>query len=270
MRRLRIASLALHLALGLFIAAFFFPFQSVRRRKHEIRRWSARLLAVLAVRLEVHGAPFDARPLLLVSNHVSWLDIFAIDAVVPVRFVAKSEVRRWPLVGWLSARCGTLFIRRARPHDTARINALVITALGAGEVFAVFPEGTTTDGSRILKFHASLLEPALKAGAALQPVAIRFERQDGSLCTEAAFDGVRTVWDTLLGITTQESITARVWFLPPVLAAGRHRRELAVEARDAISRTLFPGAPGNRPAKGAGLRAAARSTAVPTRSPNRC
>ena len=103
-----------------------------------------RLLDILCVRLFLHGKPpaYETRPLMLVANHVSWLDIFAINAIVPVRFVAKSEVRSWPFIGWLCARAGTLFIRRARPHDTARINDVVAKALRAGDVFAVFPEGT--------------------------------------------------------------------------------------------------------------------------------
>jgi 1-acyl-sn-glycerol-3-phosphate acyltransferase len=256
-RWLRILRLALHTARGLFIAAFFFPFQRASQRRREIRRWSARLLAILAVRLEVQGAMSSARPLMLVGNHVSWVDIFAIDAVLPVRFVAKSEVRSWPFVGWLSARCGTLFVDQARRRDTTRINDLVTAALRAGEVFAVFPEGTTSDGSTLLKFHASLLEPALQASAVVQPFAIRYERPDGSLCTEAAFDGARSIWDTVIGITSFEAITARVRFLEPVASTGRHRRDIAGEARDAISRTLYLPDSSNRTAQAPDLRVAA-------------
>jgi 1-acyl-sn-glycerol-3-phosphate acyltransferase len=253
-RWLRLAHLALHFARGLFTEAFFFPFQSPQRRKCEIRRWAARLLDVLALRLHVHGALADERPLMLIANHVSWLDIFAMQSVLPVRFVAKSEVRRWPLAGWLSARAGTLFIERARRHDTARINDLIVRSLREGCVFAVFPEGTTTDGSHVLKFHASLLAPALEVGAALQPVAIRFERVDGTLCTEAAFDGVRSVWDTLIGVTSHREVHLHLWFLPPLETAGRHRRDLAVDARDAILRTL-PLEPSSRSETPADLRA---------------
>jgi 1-acyl-sn-glycerol-3-phosphate acyltransferase len=257
-RWLRILRLALHVARGLFIAALFFPFESEARRKAHIRLWAEQLLAILCVRLCVHGAPSAVRPLMLVGNHVSWVDIFAVDAVLPVRFVAKSEVRQWPFVGWLSARCGTLFIERARRRDTARINALVTAALEQGEVFAVFPEGTTTDGSTLLKFHASLIEPALQANAAMQPFAIRYERPDGSLSTEAAFDGVRSVWDTVIAITSFDAITARLCFLDPIASAGRHRREIAAEAREAISRSLFLRDPNSRIARAPDLRAAAR------------
>ena len=103
-RWIRILRLALHVARGLFTAAFFFPFQSQLRRNREIQRWARRLLDVAAIRLHVHGSITDSRPLMLVANHMTWLDIFAIQAVLPVRFVAKTETRSWPLVGWLSAK----------------------------------------------------------------------------------------------------------------------------------------------------------------------
>ena len=238
----RLTLFGLHLLRGLATATFLFPLQSSPRRKREIERWSMRLLEILRVRLFLHGMPppYVTRPLMLVANHVSWVDIFAINAIVPARFVAKSEVRQWPFIGWLCARAGTLFIRRARRGDTARINDAVTKALLAGDVFAVFPEGTTTDGSTVLKFHSSLLAPAIAANATIQPVALWFERTDGTLCTEAAYDGDRTIWDTLLGITQHHSILAHVCFLPPIPPGDLHRRDLAREARDAIHLWLYP------------------------------
>jgi 1-acyl-sn-glycerol-3-phosphate acyltransferase len=244
----RITRFALHLARGMFIAAFLFPLQSAQRRKREVEHWSLRLLDVLNIRLFLHGKPplYGSRPLMIVANHVSWLDIFAINSIVPSRFVAKAEVRAWPLVGWLCARAGTLFIERARRHDTARINDRVCEALRRGQVFAVFPEGTTTDGSTVLKFHASLLEPALEAEAVVQPVALRYERSDGTLCTEAAYSDGKSVWDALMGITSQHEIIARVCFVEPIAVGARHRRDIAREAREAILLTLYPQAPGSR------------------------
>jgi 1-acyl-sn-glycerol-3-phosphate acyltransferase len=191
---------------------------------------------------------------MLVANHVSWLDIFAINAIVPARFVAKAEVRRWPIVGWLCARAGTLFIERARRQDTGRINETIEAALAAGDVFAVFPEGTTTDGSTLLKFHASLLEPALGARATVQPVALRFERSDGTLCTECAYDGDKTLWEALMGMTSQREILAHVCFLDPLYPEARHRRDLARESRDAILLTLFPEAQHSRTERDVDLR----------------
>lgn len=241
-RLMRLLRLGLHLARGVVIAALCFPFFTQARRDREIRRWSVNLLHTLAVRLHVHGAPpgRDTMPQMLVANHVSWLDIFVINAVLPVRFVAKSEVRRWPVIGWLCQKTGTLFIEREQRRDTARLNCLMQEALRAGDPVAVFPEATSTDGSEVRKFHSSLLQPALDVKAVLLPVAIRYARTDGSLCVEAAYDGEKSLWDTLRLMLTQRRIDAHLHFLPPLPVDARQRRELAQAARELIARELYP------------------------------
>lgn len=239
-RSVRITRVALHLLAGVLTIAFAFPFYSPSRRRAAIRRWSGKMLRIVGVRLHVHGQPPRAggKPALLVANHVSWLDIYVINAVSPVRFIAKSEIRGWPVIGWLSMKTGTLFIERARRRDTARITGLVADALLAGDVCAVFPEGTTSDGRRVLPFHSSLLQPALIADATVFPVALRFERPDATLCTEAAYDGDKSLWQTLLSIAAQPVIHAHVWFLDPVHGGGAHRRTLAQSTHQAIARHL--------------------------------
>ena len=238
MRCLRIASVLLHLLRGLLISTLLFPFYSRARRREEIRKWSAALMHILGVQVHVHDAPVRARPLMLVSNHVSWLDIFALNSAIPMRFVAKSEIRRWPLIGWLSAKTGTLFIERGRRSDTARVNRLIAEAMLEGDVVAVFPEGTTSDGTQILRFHSSLLQPALIADAVVQPVALRFTHGDGSFCTEAAFDGDKTLWQSLLQISALRKIAVQLHFLPLLSGDVPHRRALADAAHAAIASRL--------------------------------
>ncbi len=213
---------------------------SVARRQRALQRWSAGLVRHLAANLAVHGMPpqHHAGSFLLVANHVSWLDIFAINAAVPTRFVAKSEVRNWPLVGWLCVKADTLFIERDRRRDLARLDSSIAAALQAGAGMGVFLEGTTTDGTRVLPFHSSLLRPAQQAGARVIPVAIQYRRRDGSICTEAAYDGDKSALDTLKLMLTQHEIHAHVHFLPPLDTQGVHRKALANSARDAIVRTL--------------------------------
>lgn len=232
----RQVQLALHLLRGMLTIATLFPFYSAPRRGVAVKRWSHSLLGMLGVELHVHGEPpgQSAAPVMLVANHVSWLDIYAINAVQPVRFVAKSEIRMWPVIGWLSAKTGTLFIKRARRRDTARIGGEIVDAMQGGDVVAVFPEGTTSDGSRVLRFHSSLLQPALHAEAHVYPAALRYERIDGSLCAEAAYDGDKSLWGTLQLIVAQQAIHAHVWFLPPLTAIAADRRSLARAAHAAI------------------------------------
>ena len=118
-------------------------------------------------RLRVRGAGA-----LVVANHVSWLDIFALDATQAMRFVAKAEIARWPVLGWLVAHVGTVFVDRRRRHHIADVNRAVKQGLGAGDVFAVFPEGAVGNGSVVHAFHASALQPAIACGATVHPVEI--------------------------------------------------------------------------------------------------
>ena len=229
------------------IAAVVLPFCGERQRTSVVRHWSAGLLEILAVRIEPTGTPPRAdAATLLVANHVSWLDIFALNAVSTARFVAKAEIRRWPVVGWLAARGGTLFIERARRHKIAQVNQKVEAALRRGAAFAVFPEGSTTAGDVLLPFHASVLQPALTCDAVLQPVAIRYARADGTLCGEAAYAGGRTMLGSLLAMVTQPVIHARVDFLATLSCNDGDRRGLAREAERAIARALNLPAPSTR------------------------
>ncbi len=238
-RAARLAGITWHLVDGLLTVACCFPFYDTSRRTSAIRSWSALLLQRLGVHLRVEGELFAGRPLMLVANHVSWLDIFAVNAVQPVRFVAKSEIRRWPAIGWLCEKTGTLFIERGRRTDASRVNMLMAEAMRGGDVIAVFPEGTTSDGAQVLRFHSALLQPALIAEAAVQPVALRFERDDGSLCIEAAYDGDKSLWRSVCYIIAQPGIDARLSFLP-VLPAQPDRRALAIAAQAAIVSRLQP------------------------------
>lgn len=237
--------MAAHFTRAAGVAGLGYPFMSIARRQRALQRWSAALVRHLAANLTIHGEPPQqgTAPFLLVANHVSWLDIFAINAAVPTRFVAKSEVRRWPLVGWLCVKADTLFIERARPRDLARIDALIANALrgsdGASAGMGVFLEGTTTDGTQVLPFHSSLLRPAQQARARVVPVAIQYRRRDGSICIEAAYDGDKSAMDTLMLMLTQHEIHAHVHFLPSMTTQGVHRKTLARDAHAAIVRTLY-------------------------------
>jgi 1-acyl-sn-glycerol-3-phosphate acyltransferase len=166
-----------------------------------------------------------------------------------MRFVAKSEIRRWPVIGWLCANGGTLFLERAQRRHTLQINAQIVAGLRQGDTFAVFPEGIITAGDVVLPFHASLLQPALACDARLFPVAVRYTRTDGSLCSEADYEGAKTLLDTLCTILTQPVIHAHLQFLPPLACAGRHRRELAHEAARVIAAALNVPAPQRRTGK---------------------
>lgn len=252
-RLFRLARLALHIARGVAITVVIFPFRSHAQKADYIQRWSARLLAILAVRTEASGAPLaGATPAMIVANHVSWLDILAIDALRPVRFVAKSEIRRWPVVGWLCSQGDTLFIERTRRRHIAQINREMTEAMMRGDIFAVFPEGVISTGDVLLPFHSSLLQPALDCDALIHPVALRYTRADGSLCPEADYEGAKTIVGSLLMMLTQPVINLRVQLLAPIKCAGLDRRALAHAAAQQIASALGVPAPRTRAEKASG------------------
>jgi len=204
-----------------------------------MRAWSRKLLRILAVHPVVEGAlPDWDGPVMVVANHISWLDIFVISSVRATRFIAKREIRDWPVVGWIVEKSGTLFLEREARRDLARMAEQVHEALARHDCVGLFPEGTTTEGDRLLKFHGSLFEPAIRNAARIVPVLVRYEMPDGSPCANASFAGEITFMQCLARIVRERSMVARIAFLEPVAAAGRERRELATLLHERIATRL--------------------------------
>jgi 1-acyl-sn-glycerol-3-phosphate acyltransferase len=159
-------------------------------------------------------------------------------SVAEVKFVAKSEVRSWPLIGWFATNLGTIFVERDRPRDAVRVGDEVRRALDAGEVICVFPEGTTTDGSMVLPFSSVLISAAVDKSIPVQPVSIAYRRPDGEMCRRAAFTGdatlVASIWELTGGGRSQVTLT----FLEPIEPRGVDRRTLARLAEDAVRESL--------------------------------
>ena len=252
----RFCRLFVHVAYVVLLAAFFYPHISKARRALSLKRWSLKLLEILNVRLEVKGDPPAAMPAnsMLAANHVSWLDIFLLYTQYYTRFVAKAEVRAWPVIGWLCVKTGTLFIERSRRRDTTRINQTISQALRGGDCIAIFPEGTTTDGTYLEAFHSSLLEPAVMSQSTLYPVALRFCDRDGAVNSEAAYVDDMTLIDSLIKVLAQQEIRAALIIAKPIPTQGKNRSELARAAEAAIAgllnlsvRRRKPGIPGDFP-----------------------
>jgi len=226
-RVLRGAAMVAH-SLGVWLAArLLCPRLSAAGRLRLLARCAARTLSILRVRLVTRGVRSHAGgPCLVVANHVSWLDVYALNAVEGARYVAKSEVARWPLAGAIARGFDTLFIVRGRLRDAKRVKEEVASALRGGNRVVVFPEGTTTDGSDVGRFHAALFQAAVDAGAPVQPVAIRYRRADGRRDDAAAFIGDMTFVESLRNVLRRPSITAELTWGPVVLPHGLGRRDL--------------------------------------------
>lgn len=245
---LRLAGLLVLLLAGLAIAGLGYPWLSQPRRNRITRGWSALLLAVCGARLRVRGdlpAPLARTGMvpgqpgrLLLINHISWIDIFAINAALPARFVAKAEIGRWPLLGTLVTLAGTLYIERGRRHAVHAVNHKVAEHLRAGESVALFPEGTTTDGSELLPFHSNLIAPVMEAGGQVWPVALRYT-EEGRPSRAAAFVGDDTLARSIWNILTARRLAVEVALLDPLAADGethptRHHVGQAARQRIAL------------------------------------
>ncbi|ABF09611.1 lysophospholipid acyltransferase family protein [Cupriavidus metallidurans] len=236
---LRKARLTFHLLRGVLFCATVFPWASARLRERLIRAWSRKLLAICGIEVEVLGlAPGQAAPkgAMLVSNHISWLDIYVIHSWQPVRFVAKSEIRNWPVVGWLCDKTGTIFIERARKRDAHRVLHHITEVMQQGDLVCVFPEGTTTDGSKVLPFHANLMQAPVAGKLPVQPVGLSYlDAATGKPTLAPAYIDDISLVQCLNAILKSPPIKARLVIGPQLHAASAGRRELAESAREVVT-----------------------------------
>ena len=246
---LRAVMFSAHVLIGIAIVIAIFPFVDLVRRNRINQGWTRILIALTGARVvttgislsdavRVDGVDTTAPGRLALANHVSWLDVFAINAVLPCRFVAKAEISKWPLLGILVARSGTLFIERGRRHAVAAINHAVSQHLRQGETIVVFAEGTTTDGSELLPFHSNLIAPAIEVGAAIWPIAVRYT-EGGQRSTSAAFIGEMRILTSLAQILIARRLVVEVAVLPRILPSDAlDRHAMARAARAAIAQQL--------------------------------
>jgi 1-acyl-sn-glycerol-3-phosphate acyltransferase len=217
---------------GIATELLVFPWVSVARRRRIQQGWSRWLLGACGVRIE---PPSDVPPgaCLLVANHRSWLDIFVIAAVMPAQFVAKAEIRGWPLVGPLCALAGTHFIERHRRHAVRDVVGRLVTALRDGHRVAVFPEGTTGDGVALLRFHANLVQAAVDAPVPVVPVALRYLDAAGAPSQAVLFVGQTTFGQSVWQVAAEPRTTAQLMLAPaiaPEPSATRHALTRRAEA----------------------------------------
>lgn len=246
---LRAVVILVHVAFGLALVLLVFPLVPQAARNWIIHHWSRGVVSLFGARLVVSGEALSealrttgveagASGRLVLANHVSWMDVFAINAATPSRFIAKAEIGRWPLLGTLVTRSGTLYIERGRRHAVAALNHTVREHLQAGETIVVFPEGTTTDGSTLLPFHSNLVAPAIAAGAPVWPTAIAY-RAKGEPTTAAAFIGELSLATSMIRTLVARELSIEITILPPIpTTQDSNRHAVARAARDAIAMQL--------------------------------
>jgi 1-acyl-sn-glycerol-3-phosphate acyltransferase len=235
----RFLRIVLHLLAGVCTCALVFPLIDTAARRCRIQRWSGQLLGICGVQVEIsQAASFLPPRALIVANHISWLDIFVINTLQPCRFVAKSDIRSWPLLGWLSQQAGTVFLTRGERRDVRRIFKDLVASIHAGERVAFFPEGTTGAQGEVLPFHANLFEAAIDAKVPVQPYALRYVDACGTHHPAVEFVGDTSFLQSLVAVLKAGPITAQLLLLAPIETDGAHRRELAATSRQAVAQAL--------------------------------
>ena len=226
----RMLRLLAHALAGLWTLHLRFGRMSVAEQHSAVQQWAQGVLRIMGIELQVHGRA-HAGPVLLVANHISWLDIVVMLAAQYCRFVAKSELKAWPLVGPLATAAGTLYIERASSRDALRVVHHMAERLQAGDVLAVFPEGTTGDGVHVLPFHANLLQAAIAAQAPAQAVGLRFVDAWGQPSFAPCYIGDDTFLGSVWRMLCARGLVVHVAYAVPDLPQGRNRRVWAVDLR---------------------------------------
>ena len=240
----RVPLLLLHIVLGIVLCALILSWNKHRVMvdgrepfaHRMIRWWSTALMRIFGLRSVRIGRPLPD-PVLFVANHTSWIDIELLHSQRAACFVAKAEIARWPLVGWLAASGGTIFHRRGSNHSLAAVMQAMVERLRGGRSVAVFPEGGTGHNGVLKVFHARIFQAALDAQVPVQPVALRFAR-DGKRVVDAGFREGENFMGNLLRMLGEAPLDAEVHFLTAVPAMPDARRRMAELSRERIGAAL--------------------------------
>ncbi|PMS15882.1 1-acyl-sn-glycerol-3-phosphate acyltransferase [Trinickia dabaoshanensis] len=230
--------LVLHLLRGMWIVAVRFPRMSAEAKLEINRAWSIKMLRLAGMRLVVHHDERRVdRGALVVGNHISWLDIYVVNAWRPTPFVSKAEVRKWPVVGWLAHRLGTIFIHREKRRDAHRTMHEIVERISSGGVVCVFPEGTTSDGVGLLPFHSNLFQAAVSAQCLVQPICLLYEDREGRQSTVPAYIDELSLGQSVDAVLRGGPFTAHL-YVGEAIEPMSDRRALSAKAREAVGAGL--------------------------------
>ncbi len=240
----RLFRVVLHVIFAFFLLGVRFPFWTQPQRKRCIQQWSRKLLTILGVRVTQQGnlpENITKTGVVVVANHISWLDIFVINSILPVVFVAKSELNNWPLFGYIMRAVGTLFINRENKRDALRINEIVHEALQRQEHVAFFPEAKTGTGETLQAFKTALLQPAAVCQAPVLALGLCYcHAQTKHIDLTPAYVGEMSFGTSLKQILSAPHVHVEVRFPENGLVSAADRRTLTQQVESIIHNLLFP------------------------------
>lgn len=237
----RLVRLCAVLALGLLLASLLKAQHLIgasppAEARHRLCRWFlAWLAAALPYEVRLTGSRPD-QPMLWLANHMSWTDIPLLGMLQPMALLAKEEVRQWPLLGWLAAEAGTQFIRRG--DSGGALHQALSAELQGKRNLLIFPEGTTTSGTKVRTFHSRLLACAIETGTPIQPVAIRYLR-DGHADPITPFIGEDDLLSHLFRLMSADVAVVEIQLLQPIDSRGMERSRLARACHTAVAEALY-------------------------------
>lgn len=228
---------SLHAMHGFWIIKRRFPAMDEESRQARVEQWASDMLRHAGIELAIQGQPPRSGPVLLVANHISWLDILVMHAARHCRFVSKADVKTWPFIGTLADGAGTLYVARESRRDAHRVVAHMADRLRGGDILAVFPEGTTGDGVTLKPFHANLLQAAIDASAPAQPVSLTFvDAASGEISRAPSYIDDETLLGSVWRTLTAPPLKAIVVFGDIRLPADENRRSFAEALRADVER----------------------------------
>lgn len=235
----RISLLILHIFTGLFLATIF-----LRKTVHPGSTaaklslwWHQRTCTIFGMQKIVSGT-VSQQPTLFVINHISWFDIPSLGSCVPVHFLSKDEINSWPFFGWLATKAGTLFIKRGYKGAAEQSIKDINEALKNGGHVIIFPEGTTTDGTSLRRFHSRLFQAAIDAKVQVQPVALRYPHPDG-VHPKAPFIGDTQFIESLMDMISEKNMQVSLDFLTPINSQQYTRDQLAELSKQQILKKII-------------------------------
>jgi 1-acyl-sn-glycerol-3-phosphate acyltransferase len=222
-------------ARGVWIQWVHFPHWSDSQKQLAVVNWSGRMLDAMNVKVNRTG-DVASGPLLMVCNHISWLDILVCHSQFFGRFVAKGEVHSWPVLGGMAQQAGTLFIERSSRRDALRVVHDMASALSSGDTVMIFPEGTTNNGLELLPFHANLIQAAIVSESPIQPMGLSYwssgHPRQRSLAPR--FFGDDTLMASLWSTLSSGGVVAELALGKVQHAEGRDRRQWASDLRNEV------------------------------------
>jgi 1-acyl-sn-glycerol-3-phosphate acyltransferase len=220
--------------------ALRFPSLDQTQKNLEIKRWALQILGILDMQVKASCELPQNFAGLVVSNHLSWLDVLVLQSLMPVSFVAKTEVRSWPIVGYLAAASATIFVDRSSARSAHAMVEHTAAAIVRGHAVVVFPEGTSSDGSRLGSFHANIFESAIRARARVQTLALKYiDPVSGAVAEAAHFTGDMTLLASLKRVSSTPGMRAVVQVGDCIASQGHSRKTLAQHAHASISTQLY-------------------------------